>query len=65
MVRDLHHVDRTFGAGGEQRVLRILPEVAEEDRCDPAALGLHGEAARVSGVHAFGGSDTGAITGRP
>jgi len=54
VVGDLHQIDRTDRAGGEQCVLRLLSEVAEEDRADAPPLGLEREAARVAGVHSCG-----------
>jgi hypothetical protein len=54
VVCDLHQIDRTDRAGGEQCVLRLLSQVAEEDRADAPPLGLDREAPRVACVHSCG-----------
>jgi len=56
VMGDFHHVDGAHGAGGEQRVLRLLPQVAEEDRTDSAPLDLHGETAGVADIARSPGS---------
>lgn len=50
VVGDLDHIHRPDGARGEQRILRRLPQVAEEDRPDSAPFRLQGEAPCVPGV---------------
>lgn len=54
MVGDFHQIDRTDRAPGEQCVLRLLSQVAEEDRADAPPLGLDREAPRVACVHSCG-----------
>ena len=54
MVGDFHHVDRPDAPGGQQRVLRVLPQIAEKQRADARAIELDRHASVVARLHTLG-----------
>jgi hypothetical protein len=50
VVRDLHDIHGMHRAGRDERILRFLAEVAQEDRTEAAAVGLQRDASRIPRV---------------